>query len=70
MKIIKYDPKPVPDSLPKLTQDQLDEFIREAKGQHAVEKLIEDTPGWQTYLLDDGSNIQVFKYTGTVLVVL
>ena len=52
--------------LRKLTQRQLDTAIRKAKGKHAVEELVEDTPGWQIFLLDDGSRLQVFKFTGTV----
>lgn len=75
MKRVRFDPAlPTVDGagrmsegLPKLTQKQLDAAIRKAKGRHAVEQMISDTPGWQDYLLDDRRVLRVYKYTGTVI---
>lgn len=74
MKKVKYDPNltTIPGGerqhgLPKLTQKQLDKAIRKAKGRHAVEAMIADKPGWQDYVLDNGTVLRVFKYTGTVV---
>jgi hypothetical protein len=75
MKKVKYDPKlmtldgagRLSKGLPKLTQKQLDAAIRKAKGKHAVQGMLADTPGWQDYFLDDGTVLRVFKYTGTVV---
>ena len=53
--------------LHKLTQKQLDAAIRKARGKHAVEALIDDVQGWQTYRLDDGTLLRVYRYTGTVV---
>jgi hypothetical protein len=75
MKKVKYDKNlPTLDGagrmtggLPKLTQKQLDKAIRKARGKHAVRDMIADTKGWQDYVLDDGTVLRVFKYTGTVV---
>ena len=73
MKKVKYNPKLLTISggerqgLPKLTQAKLDKAVRNAKGKHAVQEMIADTKGWQDYVLDDGTVLRVFKYTGTVV---
>lgn len=75
MKKVKYDPTMatldgagrMSKGLLKLTQAQLDKAIRKAKGRHAVERMISDTPGWQDYLIDDRRVLRVYKYTGTVI---
>lgn len=70
MKRVKYDPK-LP-TLPSgarqvpLTQKQLDALIRKAKGDHAVEELLQDTAARQDYVLDNGSVLRINKFTGVV----
>lgn len=68
MKKVKYDPKLLTlpggerQGLPKLTQKQLDAAIRKAKGKHAVVAMIADTKGWQDYVLDDGTVLQIHRH--------
>lgn len=49
-----------------LTQEQLDENIRKAKGHRAVEEMIRDSRLFQLYLLSDGAVIRINKETGVV----
>lgn len=52
-----------------LSQEQLDEAIRKAKGRNAVEKMVHEGELFQVYLLSNGMLLEVNKQTGrTVLV--
>lgn len=50
----------------RMTQEQVDELVRQFKGQNAVEKLEFDFDTFQTYRLSDGSLLRVDRYTGEV----
>ena len=49
---------------PKLTQEQLDERIRQAKGAAAVESVLSDGPKHQTCELSDGTVLKIDKRSG------
>ncbi len=47
-----------------LTQEQLDEIIRQAKGNNAVEAMVHEDGLCQLYRLSDGTFLEVAKSDG------
>lgn len=52
-----------------LTQEQLDDAVRKAKGRNAVEGLAHEDNERQIYTLSNGTLLEVNKHTGLTVIV-
>ena len=50
----------------KLSQETLDGLIRAATKPHAIEEMVMESSEHQTYRLDDGRLLRIWKATGKV----
>lgn len=50
-------------------QEELDILLRLAKGKHAIEAMTFNGRTFQQYRLDDGSTLQIHKFTGNTNII-